>query len=259
MKLLFLGSGTSHGVPMIGCECAVCRSADPHNNRTRASALLRVGAASILIDASADLRQQVLRHGVRRIDAVLLTHAHADHVLGLDDLRAFCAMQKAVIPIHGPADALAVVRRNMDYVFHAAHGTHGEHHWEVPRLTLVEMTGPVEVCGALVTAVPIHHGARLIFGYRVGGLAYLTDCSAVPEESLPLLQGLDTLVVGAIRHDPHPRHFTVAQALELIERLRPRAAWITHISHRLDHEPTNAALPSNVRLAYDGLETEIPD
>ena len=255
MQVLFLGTGTSHGVPMIGCDCAVCRSDDPRNRRTRASVLLRERGAALLIDASTDLRQQVLRHAIQRLDAILLTHSHADHVLGLDDVRAFSGRQNAPVPVYADAETLKVVRRNFEYAFREPSGPAG---WDVPRLRSFEMDGCAEICGVPVTAVPIFHGRRAILGYRIGGLAYLTDCSGVPEESFQLLGGLDTLVVGAVRLDPHPTHFTLSEALALVERLKPRRAYFTHISHRLDHAAVEAGLPPDVRLAYDGLEVETP-
>jgi phosphoribosyl 1,2-cyclic phosphate phosphodiesterase len=256
MQVLFLGSGTSHGVPMIGCDCPVCRSDDPRNRRTRASVLIRERGVSLLIDASVDLRQQALCNGVRRVDAILLTHSHADHVLGLDDVRAFSAVQNAPVPVYGDAHTLEVVRRNLDYVFRRPRGRPDRN---IPRLVLFMMDTRAEVCGVTVIAVPIFHGRRTILGYRIGRFAYLTDCSGVPDESFNLLEGLDTVVVGAIRRDPHPKHFSLSQALALLERLRPRQAYITHISHRLDHATIEAGLPSGVRLAYDGLQIEVPD
>jgi phosphoribosyl 1,2-cyclic phosphate phosphodiesterase len=255
MQVLFLGTGTSYGVPMVACDCAVCRSDDPRNRRTRASVLLREGGATLLIDASPDLRQQMLRHAIRRLDAVLLTHSHADHVLGLDDVRAFSGRQNAPIPVYANAETLQVVRRNFEYAFREPDGPTG---WDVPRLRSFEMDGGAEICGVAVTAVPILHGRRAILGYRVGGLAYLTDCSAVPDESFRLLAALDTLVVGAVRLAPHPAHFNLSGALALVERLKPRRAYFTHISHRLDHATVEAGLPPNVRLAWDGLEVETP-
>lgn len=255
MQIIFLGTGTSYGVPMIACDCAVCRSDDPRNRRTRASVLLRERGAALLIDASPDLRQQMLRHAVQRLDAVLLTHAHADHVLGLDDVRAFSGRQNAPVPVYANAETLQVIRRNFEYAFREPEGPAG---WDVPRLRSFEMNGGAEICGVAVTAVPILHGRRAILGYRVGGLAYLTDCSAVPEESVRLLAGLDTLVVGAVRVAPHPAHFNLSGALELVERLKPRRAYFTHISHRLDHAAVEAGLPPHVRLACDGLEIETP-
>ncbi len=255
MKLLFLGSGTSHGVPVIGCDCAVCRSGDPRNRRTRASVLLRNGRATLLIDTPPDFREQMLRHGIRSVDAILFTHAHADHIFGLDDVRILCNWRKAPMPVYGRPDTLDQLRRKFDYVFETKDFTRG---WDIPRLTLHPLDGAARISGVGVTPVPIRHGCALILGYRVGGLAYLTDCSAVPDEAMSLLRGLDTLVIGAIRHEPHPTHFSLREALDLVECLAPRRAFITHISHRLEHAQTEANLPPRVRLAYDGLEVEFP-
>jgi len=255
MKFLFLGSGTSHGVPVIGCDCAVCTSADPRNKRTRVSALVRTEGASLLIDTPPDFRAQMLRHNIARFDAVLMTHSHADHLFGMDDVRIICAREKRAMPIYGNAETLRTIREKFDYVFRDEGKAFG---WEIPRLELREIMQTSDVFGIPVTPVPIHHACWTIHGYRIGGLAYLTDCSGIPETSLPLLEGLDTLVIGAIRHEPHRSHFAVYQALEAIERIKPRRAFLTHISHRLDHVETEAALPPHVRLAYDGLELEVP-
>lgn len=257
MKVLFLGSGTSYGVPMIGCHCDVCRSAAPRNRRGRASVLLQEGGQNVLIDASPDFREQMLRHCIDRIDAILLTHPHADHILGLDDIRAFSARQNAPIPIYADKETLEVVHKNLDYVFGRVKPS--AHPWDVPKLAShILGSEAVEVAGLRVQPVPIFHGRRKILGYRIGGFAYATDCSGIPESSITLLRNLDMLVLGAVKHDPHPTHFTVAQAVEMIERLSPRRAFLTHISHRLDHENTEATLPAHIRLAYDGLEIEVP-
>jgi phosphoribosyl 1,2-cyclic phosphate phosphodiesterase len=255
-SLVFLGTGTSYGVPMIGCDCAVCGSTDPRNRRHRASVLLRNGDRNILIDATPDFREQMLRHRIRRLDAILLTHPHADHIFGLDDVRAFSARQEEPIPVYGDADTLRVIRKNLDYAFGDA--TPSAYSFDVPRMVTRALDGRgIEVEGTRVQPVSILHGRRTILAYRIGDFAYVTDCSGVPDASMPLLEGLDTLVLGAVRHDPHPAHFSVEQALELIAQLSPRRAFLTHISHRLDHVETEAALPADVRLAYDGLAIEI--
>lgn len=254
MEMLFLGSGTSYGVPMIGCDCGVCRSSDPRNNRTRASVLIRSADTTIVIDVATDFRQQILRHDIRRLDAILLTHSHADHILGMDDVRAFSTWQKGEVAVYGNAETLEFVRAAFPYAFERPPGVG---RFDVPQLSLRRIDQTAQIADIAVQSVPIHHGPRMIFGYRIGGMAYLTDCSGVPESSIPLLQNLDTLVVGAIRHEPHPAHFTVAQALELIDRLNPRRAFLTHISHRLDHAATELSLPQRVRLAYDGMQIEI--
>jgi phosphoribosyl 1,2-cyclic phosphate phosphodiesterase len=257
MKVLFLGSGTSYGVPMIGCDCAVCRSPDPRNRRSRASILLQTDGKNVLIDASPDLREQMLRHDIKTLDAILLTHPHADHILGLDDVRAFTARQDKPLPLYGDEDTLRIVHKNLDYVF--GNVTPSAHPWDVPRMESHALDGSaIDVEGINVLPVPILHGCRPILAYRIGDFAYATDCSGIPDASMPLLQGLDTLVIGAVKHDPHPTHFSIGQALEMIAQLSPRRAFLTHISHRLDHAGTEASLPAAVRLAYDGLSVEVP-
>jgi phosphoribosyl 1,2-cyclic phosphate phosphodiesterase len=248
-RVTFLGTGTSHGVPMIGCRCATCTSADPRDQRLRPSILIEItGGPALLVDTSPDLRAQALRHEVRRVDAVLFTHPHADHLLGLDDIRRFNHLQRASIACFGDPGTIAEVRRVFAYAFDPRQQGGG-----VPRLELVPVTAPFAVAGTTITPVPVLHGELPIHGYRVGSFAYLTDCSAIPETSWPLLDGVDLLVVDGLRHKPHPTHFTVAQALEVVARLRPSRALITHIAHDLGHADTSAGLPAGVELAYDGL------
>ncbi len=247
---MFLGTGTSHGVPMIGCRCAVCTSADPHDNRTRPSVYLSLpDGTSILVDTSPDLRQQSLRFDLRRVDAVLYTHGHADHVLGLDDMRRFNVLQHARIPCYADAQTVREVRQTFAYIFDRATPAGGG----LPEIDVFEVSEPFGLGGYRVTPVPLWHGKRLVYGYRIGSLAYLTDCSAIPEASWALVEGVDVLVIDALRHRPHPTHFNVADALAVARRLGPRQTWFTHICHDLPHAETNATLPENVQLAYDGL------
>ncbi len=244
-----LGSGTSHGVPMIGCECATCTSADPRDQRWRPSILVRLsGGAALLVDTSPDLRAQALRFAVRRVDAVLFTHPHADHVMGLDEIRRFNVIQRCTIPCYGDAATLAEVRRVFHYAFDPPQLGGG-----VPRIRLAPVAGPFAIGGATVIPVPVWHGTLLIYGYRIGGFAYLTDCSAIPETSWPLLEGVRIVMIDALRDTPHPTHFTVAQALDVVGRLGPERALLTHIAHDLGHAATSARLPTGVELAYDGL------
>jgi phosphoribosyl 1,2-cyclic phosphate phosphodiesterase len=249
----FLGTGTSHGVPMIGCRCATCRSDDPRDRRWRASLHIAfAGGLSVLIDTAPDLRSQVLTFGVETLDAVLFTHPHADHILGLDDVRAFNERHGRPISCYGAPDTIAEVRRVFAYAFRDDH-VGG---W-LPQLCLFAVDGPFCLARQLVVPVPLWHGPRAILGYRVAGFAYLTDCSRIPDGSWPLLEGLDTLVVGALRDRPHPTHFTVAEALEAVARIRPRRALLTHVCHDLGHATTAARLPDGVELAYDGLEVDV--
>lgn len=252
MKLLFLGTGTSFGIPVVGCQCAVCLSNDPRNLRTRASAVVEIDGLHILIDAAPELRIQALRHRLHRVDALLLTHAHADHVAGLDDMRVFSILQKQVIPCFGDASTTETIRQRFSYIF-----ADGLPWGTKPEIALNSITGRFSCSGTEIVPVPIMHGDRTILGYRIDSLAYVTDCSSIPLPSWPLLEALEVLVLDALRYKPHPTHFTVEEALEAIDKLRPKRAFLTHICHDLDHEETNRRLPEGVALAYDGLQIEI--
>jgi phosphoribosyl 1,2-cyclic phosphate phosphodiesterase len=235
---------------MIGCHCAVCTSTDPRDTRTRTSVYLTLpDDMSILIDTSPDLRAQALRHDLPRVDAVLYTHGHADHVLGLDDMRRFNALQRTRIPCYGDPLTIAEIRRTFSYIFDRTTSAGGG----LPEIDLFPLVGPFCLGRHEITPVPLWHGQRLVYGYRLGSLAYLTDCSAIPDGSWDLIQDVDVLIVDALRYRSHPTHFTVAEALAVVERLGPAEAWFTHICHDLPHSTTSAALPENVQLAYDGL------
>jgi len=244
---------------MIGCQCDVCRSTDPRDRRTRPSILLEISdprpsrvaeaARSVLVDTSTDLRAQALAHDLRRVDAILFTHSHADHVMGLDDVRRFNVMQKGAIPCYADARTIADLRRTFDYVFNPSSGPGGG----IPQLSLCAVAGPFSLGGLEFIPVPLLHGAREILGFRVGTFAYLTDCNRIPDSSWPLLEGVRTLVLDALRHKPHPTHFSVSEALDVVARLAPDRAYFTHICHDLGHAATCARLPAGVELAYDGL------
>ena len=252
LRLTVLGSGTSMGVPTLGCACRVCLSTDPRDNRTRPSVLLSLGGQNLVIDTSPDFRQQGLRAGVRRLDAVIYTHGHADHILGLDDIRPFNFRQQALLPVYASRETLVVLMRTFSYIF-----SEGPTQSTIPGVDLHEINGPFELLGVKIVPVPAWHGEMQVFGFRFGRAAYLTDFSRIPETSLPLLEDLDDLILDALRDTPHPMHSTVEQSLELARQLKPKRAWFTHISHDLPHEETNARLPQNVRLAYDGLSFEV--
>ena len=254
MHITFLGTGTSAGVPVIACDCPTCRSEDPRDKRWRPSlALAFDDGTSVLVDAAPDLRAQALRFQLTRVDAILLTHAHADHVLGLDDVRIYNFRQGGAIPCYGAARALARVRRMFDYVFDPATPKGGG----LPQLALRELVGPFSLGGATVIPVPLMHGTLPVLGFRIGAFAYLTDCNVIPEASWPLLEGLDVLVLDALRHKAHRTHFTVAQAVEVAGRIGARRTLFTHMTHDLPHAATCAELPAGISLAYDGLELEV--
>ena len=249
-KITFLGTGTSSGVPMIGCTCSVCRSTDPRDRRLRTSIHVDVrGRASILVDTSPDLRQQVLAHGIARLDAVLFTHSHADHILGLDDIRRFNFIQEAPIPCYATPSAWETIRQMFSYAFDGVPRQGGG----IPKIDAHDIDGPFTIAGVRVVPVPLWHGRLPIVGFRFGSFAYLTDCSAIPDDSWSLVAGVDTLVIDALRDRKHSTHFTVAEALDAVARIAPRRAYLTHMAHDLGHAGTSARLPAGVELAYDGL------
>jgi phosphoribosyl 1,2-cyclic phosphate phosphodiesterase len=253
-RIVLLGTGTSSGVPMIGCACPVCRSDDPRDRRLRPSIYVDVpGRAGLLVDTGPDLRQQVLANDVARVDAILYTHGHADHVLGLDDIRRFNFIQGGAIPCYATPEVWSGLRQTFFYVFDGLPREGGG----IPRIEAREIAGPFDVNGVRVVPVPLLHGSMPILGFRFGTFAYLTDCSAIPETSWALVAGVDTLVIDALRDKPHKTHFTVAEALEAIVRIGPRRAYLTHMSHDLGHAQTNARLPAGVELAYDGLVLDV--
>ena len=266
-RLTFLGTGTSMGVPTLGCDCAVCTSADPRDRRLRPSVLLRwrepengAGLGSgrervVVIDTGPDFREQALRNDLHRVDAVFYTHSHADHILGLDDLRplSFTVFREGgTIPLYASAETIAVLERIYDYTFspQATYTTRA-------RVRLEPLGERTAVHGVEFQRVPVMHGEMKICGFRFGGTAYLTDVSSIPESSFALLEGLDHMVLSALRHKPHPSHATLDQAVAWARRIGARHTWLTHIAHELGHEETNRLLPEEIRLAYDGLELPV--
>ena len=241
------------GVPTLGCSCAVCHSQDPRDNRLRPSIMLQYHGRTVLIDTTPDFRQQALRERIARIDAILFTHSHADHIMGLDDVRPLNLRQKQEIPIYGSAETLSSIQRSFRYIF-----DNNSPESTIPKLSVHPLPSEgVELFGLQFTPILLHHGRSLVYGYRFGAAAYLTDHSDIPEESMEKLGDLDVLFLDALRHKPHPTHTTVAQALQYVEQLSPRRAFFTHISHDLPHEETERDFPSRVRLAYDGLRISV--
>lgn len=252
MKITILGCGTSFGVPMIACKCPVCTSADPRNKRTRSSILVTEAGKNILIDTTTDLRAQAIANGIERIDAVLYTHPHAEHIHGIDELRRFNWLQAESIPCYGSPETLRLIKETFKYIF----VNPGKPGWQ-PNLTASDIEGPLDVFGIKVVPIELMHGDLPIFGYRFGDFAYLTDFSEIPEESEELLKGVRVAVVEALRHDPHPTHVNLEQALEVIARLKLERAVLTHMAHGFDYETVMATLPKGVELGYDGLVLEV--
>jgi len=246
-----LGSGTSMGVPTIGCDCAVCTSPDPRDRRTRPSILVEYGGHSVLIDTGPDFREQALREKIHHVDAVLYTHAHADHILGLDDLRPLSFRHSDRIPLYADEGTAAVIETMFRYTFddEITYATKAQ-------VTMNRLNGPLNLFGAVFERIPVMHGAIEISGFRFGNAAYLTDMSSIPESSMARLSGLDILFLDALRRRPHPTHSNLENSVELAKTLAPARTLFTHISHDLGHEETNNMLPANMQLCYDGQKLE---
>ena len=253
MKVIILGSGPSTGVPMVGCTCRVCSSDNPRDKRTRPSLLIRHADRNILVDTATDLRRQALRQRIDRIDAVLYTHSHADHINGIDDLRGFHFLHREVVPCFGSRPTLDTLLRGFGYIFEPHEGS-----GYTPLLEANEVGGPFQLFGLTIVPVPLEHGMTSAMGYRIGTFAYLTDCSRIPEPSFPLLEGLDLLVMDGLRWTPHPFHFNIDGAIEVAQRLGIRRTVLTHLSHEVAYAD-RARLPEGIEFAFDGMEFDLPE
>ena len=256
MELLFLGTGTSVGIPVIGCGCKVCRSKDPHNYRLRSSVCIETAGRNIVIDTATDFRQQVLLYGVPRVDAVLITHSHADHIFGLDDIRRFNTLQGGVIPVYGSVRTVADLERIFDYVHHPAlPGTFR------PRLEFKPINAPFTFGEVSIDPIPVVHGQVETFGFRVGAegrsVGYFPDCHIMSDISMERLRGLDVMILDGLRSAPHSTHMTIAESVRTLQRIGAPRSYLTHMCHDVDHETVQAGLPEGVALSYDGLRIEI--
>ncbi|HQR60613.1 MAG TPA: MBL fold metallo-hydrolase [Methylophilaceae bacterium] len=252
MRLTLLGVGSSAGTPVIGCTCNTCTSPDPRNTRTRCSVAVTLPSGQeILIDTGPDLRQQALREGLQRVDAVLYTHTHADHLHGIDDLRSFCQLQRRQIPLYGSLEHMAVIASRFGYTLREA-----ADHWDLPALSINPLDGPTQVCGVTVIPIPAKHGRSNVYGYRIGGFAYLTDVSEIPEKSLALLHGLEVLLLDCLRYKPHHTHVNLAQSLEYANHIQAANTYLIHMTHEMEYAELSAQLPANVHVGYDGLRLD---
>ncbi|QQS05095.1 MAG: MBL fold metallo-hydrolase [Fibrobacterota bacterium] len=258
IQIRFLGTGGSFGIPIVGCDCVACQSSDPMDNRLRSSVLLSWGDRTVLVDAGPDLRAQALREGVRRLDEVWLTHSHADHTNGIDDLRVFChelGKPRALL-IRGNRPTLADAIARFSYAFRSEVDPSGVSH---PLLVPIEIDGPFQTLDRQIVPIPVYHGKLPCTGFRIGNLAYLTDVSTIPDSSYALLEGLDTLVLSALREEPHPTHLSFDESIAVARRIGARQTWFTHFAHRITHEQMLVRFPDGIRPAWDGLRLEIPE
>lgn len=253
MQLTILGAGSSAGTPAIGCQCDTCTSDHPRNKRTRCSSIITLDSGeNILIDTGPDLRLQALREGITHVDAVLYTHTHADHIHGIDDLRAFCQINRQQIPLYTYKEAVAHIKDKFGYTLREPCDF-----WDLPVLAINEVNAPFDLFDTTVTPIPVMHGRMPILAYRVGNIAYMTDVSAIPASSMPLLEGLDLLLIDCLRVTEHPTHINIEQSLDYIGQIKAKQSVLIHMTHELEYEALTKMLPSNVAVGYDGMSIQI--
>jgi phosphoribosyl 1,2-cyclic phosphate phosphodiesterase len=254
MRVTFLGTGTSTGVPVVGCHCRVCTSTHPYNQRLRQSVLLEIDGKYGLVDTTPDLRTQLLRHPIPRLDFVLFTHSHSDHLMGLDDIRPYNFRQRETVHAYASPHTAKAVRRVFAYIWDATTQIGGGK----PQLDLHEVEEPFTHDGIAITPIPVAHGEWTIHGFRIGNFAYITDTNGIPPSSMHLLEGLDVLALDGLRPAPdHPTHFTIPQAVACAQQIGARETWLIHLAHEVDHPVAEAGLPAGIRLAYDGLVLQL--
>jgi phosphoribosyl 1,2-cyclic phosphate phosphodiesterase len=252
MRIIVLGSGTSHGVPMIGCECRVCRSDNPKDRRMRTSVAVQNEGRTILVDTTPEMRLQAIANGLNRVDAVLITHTHADHIFGMDDLRRFNDLMGAEIPVYGDEGTLADIRRIFPYIFMETQAGGGK-----PRITLHRVPESFDLFGLRIESFTVMHGNQPVLAYRFNDFAYVTDVNFLPDAAMAKLSGLELLILDAVRFEPHATHYGLWQALDVVKELKPKRALFTHLSHHFEHDTVNAQLPPGCELAYDGQVVEL--
>jgi len=252
LLIKFLGTGTSHGVPVVGCSCKTCTSSNPKNKRMRSSIFLEVNNLDILIDTTPELRLQMLNNNIDNVDLVLFTHAHADHIMGFDDIRVINWLNNKTVPCFGNKKTINHLRTAFDYIFNPSQIGGG-----IPQVTLNKVKESFVFESLKIEPLKVKHGKLDVYGYKIKNIAYITDCSFIPEETMEKIKNIDLLILDALRFEKHPTHMNLEEALAIVKEINPKKTFFTHISHEMEHDEVNNILPTNVKLAYDGLQLKI--